>query len=88
MENISRLTGGSFTKIEGVIIIEKVSSKVGNKLRRLRIQKNMTQQELAVLFGVTPASISYYETGTRIPSDKVKKQYSLFFDKPVDDIFF
>lgn len=52
------------------------------------MQKNMTQQELAVLFGVTPASISYYETGTRIPSDKVKKQYSLFFDKPVDDIFF
>lgn len=69
-------------------VIEKVSSKVGNKLRGLRLQKNMTQKELAVLFGVTPASISYYETGTRIPSDKVKKQYSLFFDKPVDDIFF
>lgn len=75
-------------RCEGVSVIEKVNSKVGNKLRRLRMQKNMTQQELAVLFGVTPASISYYETGTRIPSDKVKKQYSLFFDKPVDDIFF
>lgn len=75
-------------RFEGVSVIEKVSSKVGNKLRRLRVQKSMTQQELAYVFGVTPASISFYETGTRVPSDKVKKQYSLFFNKPVDDIFF
>lgn len=75
-------------RFKGVVVIEKVNKKLGNKLRRLRVQKNMTQQELAILFGVTPASISYYETGTRVPSDKVKKQYSLFFNKPVDDIFF
>ena len=69
-------------------VIEKVNNKVGNKLRSLRIQKNMTQQELATLFGVTHASVSYYETGTRVPSDRVKKQYSLLFNQSVDDIFF
>ena len=71
-----------------MIVIEKISTKVGNKLRKLRVEKNMTQQELAYVFGVTPASISFYETGTRVPSDKVKKQYSLLFNQSVDDIFF
>lgn len=69
-------------------VIEKVNNKVGNKLRSLRIKKNMTQQELATLFGVTHASVSYYEAGTRVPSDRVKKQYSLLFNQSVDDIFF
>lgn len=71
-----------------MIIIEKVGTKVGNKLRKLRIEKSMTQQELADVFGIAVSSIGMYEIGMRVPNDKIKKQYSLFFNKPVDDIFF
>ena len=69
-------------------VIEKVNSKVGNKLRKLRIQNNMTQKELADVFGIAVSSIGMYEIGMRVPNDKIKKQHPLFFNKKVDDIFF
>ncbi len=69
-------------------VIEKVSSKVGNKLRRLRMQKNMTQQELADTLGISVSAVSSYELGARVPSDKVKKQYSLFFNTSIEELFF
>ncbi len=62
--------------------------KVGNKLRRLRVQKNMTQQELADTLGLSVSAISSYELGVRVPSDKVKKQYSLYFNRSIEDLFF
>lgn len=71
-----------------MIVIEKVSMKVGNKLRRLRVQKNMTQQELADTLGLSVSAISSYELGVRVPSDKVKKQYSLYFNRSIEDLFF
>ncbi|HPB88401.1 MAG TPA: helix-turn-helix transcriptional regulator [Thermotogota bacterium] len=37
-------------------------------LRELRLQKNLTQSELAELIGVDPAHISYMESGDRKPS--------------------
>lgn len=71
-----------------MIVIEKVNRKVGNKLRRLRMQKNMTQQELADTLGLSVSAISSYELGWRTPSDKVKKQYSLYFNTSIEKIFF
>jgi transcriptional regulator with XRE-family HTH domain len=37
-------------------------------LRELRLQKNLTQAELASMIGVDSAHISYLETGNRKPS--------------------
>lgn len=71
-----------------MIVIEKVSTKVGNKLRKLRVEKSMTQQELADTLGLSVSAISSYEIGWRVPSDKVKKQYSLFFNTSIEELFF
>lgn len=71
-----------------MIIIEKVGTKVGNKLRKLRIEKNMTQQELADTLGISVSTVSSYELGTRVPSDRVKKQYSLYFNRSIEELFF
>lgn len=79
---------GVVRRLKGVSVIEKVSTKVGNKLRRLRVQKNMTQQELADTLGLSVSAISSYELGVRVPSDKVKKQYSLYFNRSIEDLFF
>ena len=79
---------GVVRRLKGVSVIEKVSTKVGNKLRKLRVEKNMTQQELADTLGISVSTVSSYELGTRVPSDKVKKQYSLFFNTSIEGLFF
>jgi len=40
----------------------------GNKLKTLRLQHNLTQNELAQKLDVTKSVISAYETGIRTPS--------------------
>ena len=41
---------------------------LGYRLRELRKENKMSQEELGKLIGVTKVSISGYENGTRIPS--------------------
>lgn len=41
---------------------------IGKRIKDLRIEKNMSQQELGDLIGVTKVSICGYENGTRTPS--------------------
>ena len=43
----------------------------GNKLKELRNQNKMTQQQLAVQIGVSKSVISYYELQERIPSPEI-----------------
>lgn len=43
---------------------------VGERLKEARLLKNMSQEELGNVVGVTKVSISGYEKGTRIPSLK------------------
>lgn len=45
--------------------------EIGEKLRRLRKQKNLTQKQLASLIGVQNSIISFYELGDRIPSPEI-----------------
>lgn len=40
----------------------------GDRLRKLRKQKNLTQTELGAMVGVKKSAISCYENGTRNPS--------------------
>lgn len=46
----------------------------GEKLRTLRKEKNLTQQQLAALIGVKNSVISFYEMGDRTPSPDVIKK--------------
>ena len=41
---------------------------LGEQLKRIRVKKDLSQKELAELLGVTPASLSAYETGKKNPS--------------------
>lgn len=41
---------------------------LGYRLRELRKEKNMSQEDLGKILGVTKVSVSGYEKGTRIPS--------------------
>jgi putative transcriptional regulator len=56
-------------------------------LRQLRNNKNMTQEQLAEIVGVTPSQISYIESGFRMPSLKVALKISKVFNLPIEKIF-
>lgn len=51
----------------------------GTNLRNLRIQRNLTQQKLALEMSVSQASIAAYENGTREPSFETVKRFADFF---------
>ena len=54
-------------------------------LKQLRIEKNLTQDDLAKALNVTTGTIGNYELGTRLPKDdKMWIKLSQFFDVPID----
>ena len=47
---------------------------IGNRIRRLRLQRGLTQEELAELMGTSQAAVAMWETGARMPrADKLPK---------------
>lgn len=49
----------------------------GLRLKQLRKERNLTQQQLADLIGVKNSVISFYEVGERTPSPDVMKKLAL-----------
>lgn len=56
----------------------------GSRLKALRLQKKLTQAELANKLGVTKSVISAYETGLRMPSYDILIQISRIFKVSTD----
>lgn len=59
----------------------------GEKLKSLRLQKHMTQEELSVRLGVTKSVISAYENNKRMPSYGILIQLSRTFSVTTDYLF-
>ena len=55
-------------------------------IKRLRMEKNLTQKELAYKLGIAGATISAYESGTRVPSITILCKMAAFFSTSVDYI--
>lgn len=60
---------------------------IGERIRILRLEKNLTQKELGIVFNKTKNNISQYETGKREPDNDTINQIADFFDVSVDYIF-
>jgi len=58
-----------------------------NKLKIERAIKNLTQDELAKLIGVSRQTINSIETGRYVPSTVLALKISKIFQKTVNDIF-
>ena len=58
----------------------------GEKIRELRKQKKMTQEELAARVGVTKAQISAIELGVRILSVPIAKAIASALDCSIADL--
>ncbi len=56
----------------------------GDRLRTLRRQRGLTQQQLASLVGVRNSVISFYEVGERVPSPGVVIRLAAAFGVSTD----
>lgn len=57
------------------------------KIKLLRTERNITQEDLAIDLGVNRSTISEIERGTFNPSLKLACSIANYFDKTVDEIF-
>ena len=62
--------------------------RLRNRLRVARVEKSLSQEQLALLAGVTRQTISSIETGQYNPSALLALTLALRLDKRVDDLFF
>jgi len=58
-----------------------------NSLKIERAIKNVTQEELAKIIGVSRQAINSIELGKYVPSTILALRLSRYFDKSVNDIF-
>lgn len=60
---------------------------IGNKIRRLRKSKNLSQEALARLLGVSFQAVSKWETGTALPDVTLIPAIASLFDVSTDELF-
>lgn len=58
--------------------------EIGNRIKTLRTEYNLTQKQLADKLGLTPKMISFYESGQRIPPIDIVEKLSSIFSKSSD----
>jgi len=59
-------------------------STLGERLKLIRKENNLTQEELGKIFGLTKYSISLYENNKTSPSDDFKTKLASYFNVSVD----
>lgn len=57
---------------------------IGNRIKKLREEKNMKQEELAKILSISPSSIGMYERDEREPNDDLKLKLANFFNVSID----
>lgn len=59
---------------------------IGENIRRLRLARGMTQEQLSEVFGVSPQAVSRWENGSACPDVTMLPGIAMFFDTTADDI--
>lgn len=61
--------------------------KIGENIKTFRIQRNITQEELATYLGVTPQAVSKWESQNGYPDIELIPSIADFFSVATDDLF-
>lgn len=61
--------------------------KIGNKIRALRKERNLSQETLAQYLGISFQSVSKWENGTALPDVTMIPAIASFFDVSTDELF-
>ena len=54
------------------------------RFKELRINAGVTQTEVSRYLGITKATVSYYESGKRMPSNLIIRKIATYFKVPID----
>ena len=69
------------------IMINEDSKKFGENLRRIRINKNITQVEIANILGVDRSFVSNIENGKNNPTLSTITSLAKALNIPIDELF-
>ena len=61
--------------------------EIGKRIRQLRTNKGVTQEDLATALGVSNQAVSRWETGVTMPDISLLPSIALFFGVTIDEIF-
>lgn len=64
-----------------------MGGNVHNKLKLLRVTRDLTQEELAEALGVTRHTIMAIENGRYLPSIALALRVAQYFNRPLEEIF-
>ena len=64
-----------------------MDNTLGNKIKQLRKQKNISQEVLAQYLGVSFQAVSKWETGTTMPDVLLIPSIASFFGVTIDELF-
>lgn len=70
------------------IITENIIINFGNNLKKLRLQNNLTLQDLSENLGLSRQMLSYYENNKKSPNLYSLIQISKFFNCSIDSLIF
>ena len=54
------------------------------RFKELRVNMGVTQTEVSRYLGITKATVSYYESGKRMPSNSMIRKIAGYFKVPID----
>ncbi|MEJ9159419.1 helix-turn-helix transcriptional regulator, partial [Paenibacillus graminis] len=60
---------------------------VGQNIRKLRDERNITQQQIADSLGVTFQAVSKWECGTTVPDITLLPEIAAYFSVTIDELF-
>jgi putative transcriptional regulator len=66
---------------------KQIQEQVSNTVSSLRHKRELTQDELATLVGVTRQTVIAIEKGNYVPSVLLALKLSKVFKKPVEEVF-
>nr|MCR5072779.1 helix-turn-helix domain-containing protein [Clostridiales bacterium] len=61
--------------------------EMGKEIRRLRMDRGLTQEALANALNVTAQSVSKWECGTSVPDVQLLPEIAVYFGVTIDQLF-
>lgn len=61
--------------------------EIGNKIKALRLEKSVTQEQMASVFGVSAQAVCKWENGVTTPDIALLPELSVYFGVTIDELF-
>jgi transcriptional regulator with XRE-family HTH domain len=74
----------TFSNNKQGVVVMKIN--IGENLKRLRLKKDLTQEQFAEVFGVSPQAVSRWENNTAYPDITMLPGIAVFYNTTIDEL--